>query len=229
MKVVSLFFFGLFFTLTVYSQLDNPKLELKIAPLKMPQGDVSPSSSKSITYPSIFDKKDKLTENFSLLKKEPIQEEIIFDKEKFDSPTEEYTARLNAQMKAEGVSSVVAYSDVFLGDFEVTTKELTISCRDFGAIDGDIVTIWLNGVRVISGVSLDSNYKKVVLELNEGFNVINIEALNTGELYPNTGQFLFIDANQKLITNQQWCLNSGYKAVLKIKKVKSEPKLEPNR
>ena len=67
---------------------------------------------------------------------------------------------------------------------------------------------------------MPENFKKFQLTLKEGLNIIHIEALNTGEFFPNTGQFMFLDGNQKLITNQNWGLNSGYRAIIKVRKVK---------
>ena len=123
------------------------------------------------------------------------------EKQQFESPVEEQTKKMNDKMKREGVSLEIVNSDVFLGEFTVTTFKISVACRDFGAID------------------LESGFKRYPLELKEGLNTIQIEALNTGELFPNTGQFVFYDANEKLVTNQQWSLNSGYKAIVKIRKI----------
>lgn len=219
MRSVFALLFLLVFSFKGFSQFEMPKKTLKIAPVSNPSGQVAPTSSKSITYPSIFDKKDKLLENVSLLKKKPEEEKSIMEKEKFVDQSKQYTDKMNDMLKREGVTSVVENNDVFLGEFIVTTINLNLSCRDFGAIDGDNVSIWLNGKMVIPSIYLDSGLKRYSLELIEGSNIIQIEALNTGELFPNTGQFVFFDANEKLVTNQQWVLNTGYKAVVRIKKV----------
>ncbi len=220
MKAILVVLFLLVFSVGGFAQFDLPKKTLKIAPVSNPSGQVAPSSSKAITYPSIFDKKDKLVENVSLLKKKEEPEKSIMEKEQFENPSKHYTAKMNDMLKREGATSVVDNNDVFLGEFVVTTLTLNVSCRDFGAIDGDNVSIWLNGKLVIPTIYLESDVKKYSLELIEGSNVIQIEALNTGELFPNTGQFAFLDANGKLVTNQQWVLNTGYKAIVRIRKVK---------
>jgi hypothetical protein len=56
--------------------------------------------------------------------------------------------------------------------------------------------------------------------LKEGLNVIQIEALNIGLSFPNTGQFSFVDGNGKMITEQFWGLNEGYRATIKVYKKK---------
>lgn len=209
----------LLITSTGFSQFELPKKGISIAPISNPEGKISPTSS--IKYQSIFDKKDKLLENFSLLskKEEPIKN-VMDTKTQFINPGDRIVEKENQKLKKEGLSSAVDNSDSFLGEFVITTFKLNIECRDYGAIDGDIVRIWLNDEMVVPRVDLISGYKKYILEVKEGSNVIQIEALNTGELYPNTGQFMFLDGNEKLITNQQWNLNSGYKAIIKIRKIK---------
>jgi hypothetical protein len=220
MKAGFAFLFLLIFSLKGVAQFEQPKKTLKIAPAANPSGQIAPTTSKSITYPSIFDKKDKLVENVSLLKKKEEPEKSIMEKEQFVDPSKQYTDKMNDMMKREGNTSVVNNEDVFLGEFIVTTIKLSISCRDFGAIDGDNVSIWLNGKIVIPAIYLESGMKQYSLELTQGSNVVQIEALNTGELFPNTGQFAFFDANGKLVTNQQWVLNTGYKAIVRIRKIK---------
>ena len=209
----------LFITFNGFSQFELPKKSISIAPISNPEGKISPTSS--IKYPSIFDKKDKLLENFTLLKKkeDPIKN-MMDNKPKFLNPGDIIVEKENEKLKREGLSSAVDNSDSFLGEFVITTFKLNIECRDYGAIDGDIVRIWLNGEMVVPRVDLISGYKRYILDVNEGTNEIQIEALNTGKLFPNTGQFMFLDGNEKLVTNQQWNLNSGYKAIIKIRKIK---------
>jgi hypothetical protein len=203
-----------------YSQFELPKKTLKIAPVSNPKGQVAPTSSKLITYPSIFDKKDKLLESVSLLNRKIEPEKSIMEKEQFENPAKQYTEKMNNQLKTEGMTSEVVNSDFFFGEFKVTTYKIIIACRDSGAIDGDDISIWLNGEKVIPIVYLDTEYKKYEILLKDGLNDVQIEALNTGLLFPNTGQFVYFDGNEKLVTNQQWNLNAGYKAIVKIRKIK---------
>ena len=209
----------LFIALKGFSQFELPKKSISIAPISNSSGNVTPTSS--IKYPSIFDKKDKLLENFSLITKKAEPEKSVMDTQKeFINPGDKIVEKENQKLKTEGISSIVDNSDSFLGEFIVTTVKLKITCRDYGAIDGDVVSINLNGQLVIPVISLESGFKTYFFELNEGSNEIHIEALNTGMLFPNTGQFVFYDGNEKLVTNQQWNLNAGYKAIVKIRKIK---------
>ena len=220
MKATVAFLFLVLCSFKGFSQFEMPKKAINIAPISNPKGQVSPTSSKAITYPSIFDKKDKLSEGVSLLKKKPEEEKSIFEKEQFASPAKDYTEKANKMLKTEGYESLVENRDFFFGEFKVYTKNIFIGCRDYGNVDGDLITIYLNGEKVIPLYELESGFNKYTFDLKIGLNTLQIEALNTGEFYPNTGQFTFFDGNEKLITNQQWGLNTGYKAVFRIVRIK---------
>lgn len=201
-----------------FSQIETPKKKIKIAPIPDSKGTVAPSSaSKVISYPSIFDKKDKLLSSVSLLKKKEEEPKSVFEQKEFTSQSKELTEKLNEEMKKEGIGSVIENTDFFYGEFKVYTPDIYIACRDGGNIvDGDNVAIILNGERLYPLITLEAGFRKYKLELKEGKNIIEILALNTGEYYPNTGGFVFFDGNEKLITNQYWNLNAGYKAVINI-------------
>jgi hypothetical protein len=220
MKAAYAFLFFILFSFKGFSQFELPKKTISIAPISNSKGVVSPTSSKALTYPSIFDKKDKLGESVSLLKKKPEDEKSIFEKEQFASPAKEYTEKANKMLKTEGYESVVENRDFFFGEFKVYTETIYIGCRDYGNVDGDLIAIYLNGEKVIPLYELESGFNKYTFDLKLGLNTIEIEALNTGEFYPNTGAFTFLDGNEMLITAQQWGLNSGYKAVVKIYRIK---------
>jgi hypothetical protein len=106
--------------------------------------------------------------------------------------------------------------DMNLGQFIVYTPKVNLDSRDYGAIDGDIVRVWVNGNMVTNHIYLDAKFQEVVLDLNKGVNIIEIEALNYGELSPNTGQFTFYDGNKEFVTNQYWNLGIGFKARILI-------------
>jgi hypothetical protein len=98
----------------------------------------------------------------------------------------------------------------------VYTQKVNLNSRDYGVIDGDLVRVWVNGKMYVPQVYLDSKFKEIVLDLEKGLNIIEIEALNYGELSPNTGQFAFYDSNKEFITNQYWNLGIGFKARITI-------------
>ncbi len=219
MKLAYALLFLAFVSFKGFSQFETSKRTVNIAPIAAAKGTVAPTSSKSITYPSIFDKKDKLLTGVSLLKKSESEDKSIFEKEQFADPAKEYTDKMNNQLKTEGYTRENVSSDMYLGDFKIFTEKLLISCRDNSAIDGDNVCIWVNGERVIPIIRLEAGFKTFTFILKKGLNTIQIEALNVGEVFPNTGQFTFFDGNEKLVTNQNWDLNEGYKAIIKVNRI----------
>jgi hypothetical protein len=216
MKGVCALIFVLFLCFQGFSQIELPKKTLKIAPVSNPTGEVAPTSSKSIIYPSVFDKKDKLLNGVSLLNKKEEETKSVLENEQFESQSKEYTDRMNK--KKDGVFDEKYKSDNFLGQFKVGTKTISIACRDHEYPDGDLVRIWLNDKIVVNSMLLDVDFKEVYLELNEGINKIEIEALNQGESGPNTAQFTMYDAKKGIITNNKWNLTTGGKAKLIILK-----------
>ena len=132
------------------------------------------------------------------------------------TPAEDYTEKFNQQLKEDGIRPELFNRDMNLGQFVVYTPKVNLDSRDYGAIDGDIVRVWVNGKIVTNRIYLDAKFQGIVLDLDKGVNVIEIEALNYGELSPNTGQFTFYDENKEFVTNQYWNLGIGYKARILI-------------
>lgn len=216
MKALCALFIALILSFEGFSQIELPKKTLKIAPASNPAGQDASISSKTITYPSIFDKKDKLLDGVSLLNKKEEETKSIMENDQFESQSKEYTDRMNS--KKDGEFHEKYKSDNFLGQFKVGTRIVSIACRDHEYPDGDLVRIWLNDKIAVNAVLLDVDFKEVYLELNEGLNKIEIEALNQGESGPNTAQFVMYDANKGIITNNKWNLTTGGKAKLIILK-----------
>lgn len=201
-----------------YAQFELPKKTLKIAPISNPSGQTSPttSTSSAIKYPSIFDKKDNLAGKFSLLNQKPEESKSVMETEKFESQSKDYTDRMNK--KSDGKILEKFKSDSFLGQFKVGTKTISIACRDHEAPDGDLVRIWLNDKIAVDAILLDVDFKEVYLELNEGINKIEIEALNQGESGPNTAQFIIYDQKKGTVTTNKWNLTTGVRAKIIILK-----------
>jgi len=220
MKFLLNVFVYLLLSYSGYSQFELPKKTLKIAPVTNSSGQVSPTSSKSITYPSIFDKKDKLLDGVSLINKKPENEPNIMEKESFENPSKIYTDKMNN--KNDGQILEKFKSDSFLGEFKTGTKIISIACRDHEAPDGDVVRIWLNDRVVQEAILLEVEFKEIYLDLKEGFNKIEIEALNQGESGPNTAQFVIYDEKKGMITTNKWNLTTGVKAKMIIVKTDGE-------
>lgn len=86
--------------------------------------------------------------------------------------------------------------------------------------DGDRVRIIVNDVVVFFNIYLESYFKTHIIDLAEGENLIDILALNQGLAGPNTATFVIYDANDNLITNNDWNLNTGSAAKFLIEYIK---------
>ena len=218
MKAAYAFLFFILFSFKGFSQFELPKKTITIAPVSNPKGADSPTSSKSISYPSIFDKKDKLGENVSLLKKKQEEEKSIFEKEQFASPAKEYTDKMNKQI-TDGKIYDYYKKDYLLATYKCSTTIAKFALKDFGEPDGDVVRIWLNDEIVINAITLENGYREIQLNLRNGQNLLVIEALNEGMVSPNTAQFSIFNDKGEIIGNNLSGLLTNVKATIIINKV----------
>lgn len=118
----------------------------------------------------------------------------------------------------QDVSEVKVTTQLELGKLETDTKRVRIECRDHSYVDGDRVRISVNNVIVRSNVVLKGGYYMVDIDLNEGFNRIDIQALNQGTSGPNTAEFIVFDGKGNLLASKEWNILTGYVATLIVMK-----------
>jgi len=114
------------------------------------------------------------------------------------------------------------FGDQYLGDFKTTAKFVGIVARDHEYVDGDRVKIYVNGAVVEYNLLLSGSFKGINVDLNEGFNRLDFEALNQGSSGPNTAQVVVTDETGKVLHNNRWNLSTGSKASLIIIKEPGE-------
>lgn len=105
-----------------------------------------------------------------------------------------------------------------LGSFVTNGPVVELYCRDAQYVDGDRVRVYLNGKIVQTDIYLQANYTPVLIQLANGFNTIEIEALNQGSSGPNTAAFSVFDDSGKLVTSSEWNLLTGARATMIIVK-----------
>ena len=118
--------------------------------------------------------------------------------------------------KGEDVTHKKLESNFSLGTVKSTTKTVKIECRDFGLVDGDRIQIFLNNSVVSTNIGLKGNYFVVYLNLEEGYNRIDFQALNQGYVGPNTAEMTVYDADGNIISAKEWHLATGETATLGI-------------
>ena len=159
----------LLFSLKGFSQFENSKKGIKFAPVKQKEAPLKKLDTKTspaeIKYESTLEKEEKLSKTFTLLPKKEERSIMEIDDPTIKKSSEFYTQQLQNQMKREGITQEIMNSDMFLGEFVVYTAQITTACRDYGAIDGDNVRIWVNGEIIVRNVDLRSGFQKYTLNL----------------------------------------------------------------
>lgn len=106
--------------------------------------------------------------------------------------------------------------DQDFGFFSTKENGITILCRDHGAPDGDVVTVYLNNLPIIRELTLENHFRQFSVPLKKGVNTIYFKALNQGSSGPNTAHFMIFNKSEKVIANNLWNLATGAKATLTI-------------
>jgi hypothetical protein len=105
----------------------------------------------------------------------------------------------------------------FIGDIEsYGTKYLTVQCIDHGQVDGDRVSVKVNGETIRTSITLTGYYTTFDIQLKSGQNRIDFTALNEGSASPNTAKFIIKDDTGKTVSDKEWNITTGYTATLLI-------------
>jgi len=105
-------------------------------------------------------------------------------------------------------------NNTFLGEVTTGSAFMKFICRDHMYQDGDRVRVIVDGVTQIEDIYLTNAWKGFEVRLSEGFNKIEIQALNQGASGPNTAQFKVYDDKEALLTENTWNLYTGITATL---------------
>ena len=78
--------------------------------------------------------------------------------------------------------------------------------------------MFVNDVVIRSNIVLQGGYYVIDIDLNEGFNRVDIKALNQGTSGPNTAEFNVFDEHGNLLATKEWNILTGYVATLVVMK-----------
>ena len=118
--------------------------------------------------------------------------------------------------KGKDVTHEKLESSMGLGTIYSTSKTVRIECRDHSYVDGDIIKIFVNEKPIESAIALKGSYYVIYINLEEGYNRIDFQAMNQGLSGPNTAELLVYDEKGNLISAKNWNLPTGYIATLGI-------------
>ncbi|WP_228236295.1 hypothetical protein [Allomuricauda sp. M10] len=192
---------------TVKAQSDIPTTK----PLEIGKSnnlDIKASNQgTSLRMPSLID------ENFAAKNNQP-GVKMLPDKELLQAG---YDMDIDPKVgEKEKKGSKEHFGDQYLGDFKTDAKFVGIVCRDHEYVDGDRIKIYLNGEVVEYNLLLTGSFKGINIDLTQGFNRIEFEALNQGSSGPNTAQVVVTNDKGEVIHNNRWNLSTGSKASLII-------------
>lgn len=114
------------------------------------------------------------------------------------------------------VTNKTIQSNVSIGNVTTKSKRVKIEFRDFGLIDGDRIRIYLNEKILKENIVLAGNYFFVYINLDSGFNRIDIEALSEGLVGPNTAEIYVFNEKGQTLTTNYWNLALSEIATLTI-------------
>ncbi|BAO56462.1 hypothetical protein NMS_2453 [Nonlabens marinus S1-08] len=117
---------------------------------------------------------------------------------------------------ADNGNAIGFRSDTFLGEIRTGESVLEMVCRDHQFEDGDLVRVWLDGQIIVDQIYLRNVFQGFAINLNPGFNKLEIEALNQGSSGPNTAEFKVMNKKGEIISKNVWNLASGVKATMII-------------
>ena len=142
----------------------------------------------------------------------------MFEKEEYGNPGEQYEKRMakvsRELEKRPDENATGSTTDQYLGDFKTKSKSVTVAYRDYGGIDGDRIRVFVDRDVVRPNVILGGTFSSFKLDLVEGFNTIDFQALNQGEVGPNTAELLVLDEEGNILASEYWALATGVKATI---------------
>jgi hypothetical protein len=128
-----------------------------------------------------------------------------------DEVRDKLTKSIGKSLVNNGLKEDTSYlnqKDLNFGVIRTKSKTLVMRVRDYGAIDGDLIkaTIIHNYKTniLVDNLFLDTNFKDIKVELQEGINNLELEALNRGVLGGNTGAFYIYDGEGNMLLSDLW-------------------------
>jgi hypothetical protein len=145
---------------------------------------------------------------------------MTMQKKPFMNPGDKIVEKLNKNIKIGEGDPNIDYSafrkNESFGEFRTKSESISLNCKDHGEIDGDRISIYINGKLYVEQITLQYDFQKINVNLVKGINKIDFVMLNEGYSSPNTTQYLILDDQNKVISGQVYALATGFKASIII-------------
>jgi len=172
----------------------------KLPQFKTPQNINKNFKPSDKNYYEFFNHKPK--HNFSINSKQPVESDVL---------VRHYFNGKVITNKENPIKTKFS-----LGTLYSSSKYVRLEFRDFQLVDGDRIKVYLNGKILSSNIKLDGLYYTLKIDLDNGYNRIDIKALSAGFSGPNTAEIKVYDDQGEVISNQKWNINVGEFATLSI-------------
>ncbi|MBK0369161.1 hypothetical protein [Flavobacterium agrisoli] len=240
MKQILLLIFIFFIGFTAFAQFESNTKFKPIPPANMgiktnktvPKApEETPSFAPevpSIKAPNVYDSKSIISNQKPSNSKYKIGEEknnfTMSVENDFANPGDKYVPKmendLDKALRSEGLKGergILVKRNIDFGEIKTKSKFFIVKLRDFGAIDGDLVKVSSNSRVLVAQLFLESNFREIKINLDNGFNKLDFEALNIGTLGGNTAEIRIYDDQNTLMTNDYWDnLAAGFKATIMV-------------
>jgi hypothetical protein len=212
-KIFSIVSFLFISTISLNAQEDKVgekktiKVDAKVKTIKAPTSlDINATNGFKNAYKNTQSKYKKIAEEKALKNKGIITPEML------------KSQRLKKNLERGNIEIPMVDRD--LGVFKTKSDKINILSSDFGTVDGDVVSIYLNGNLIVDRYTLEGRPKNFSIPLKEGFNKIEIVATDEGQLRPNTGNFKIYDDLKQTFISDLWFLAKGAKVIAMVIKEK---------
>lgn len=211
MKRIALFSLFFFSTWLTFSQIDRSTGgAIGIPAVELPKA--SPNKDNLFSKDGLFKSEEKQL-GFPEEEKKPMK--MTTDNGLMTYQLENFTPKAFTKDK----DAKEAFSkDQYLGDYLTKGNFVELYCRDHEYVDGDKVSVYVNGTLVQRSVNLSGGFKPILVTLKTGFNTIEFEALNQGSSGPNTAELILFDDKGNSLAHKEWNLLTGAKARIVVVK-----------
>lgn len=220
MKYIVFTCFFTLFSIGIHAQIDNKSIEetdlFQYQPNESDHKEFAPENTdgkeiKSETM-TLFGTLKDVSDNFPTYSVIPNEQKRSMR----DLVQREKDVLVSKYWNGKDVSVKKVNTSLELGKLETDSKTIRIICRDHSYVDGDRVKLYVNDEVIRRSITLAAGYYTVDIQLREGFNRIDIEALNQGSSGPNTAEFKVLDENGGLLASKEWNILTGYIATLVV-------------
>lgn len=112
----------------------------------------------------------------------------------------------------EGLTEIEGKKNEVVQTIELDNEQVILELKDYDVVDGDIISLLLNGEPVLTNVELKGDYEKYNLTLHKGINMLTLKSVSAGKNGPNTCAFRISDGGL-FITGKLAETSSGTQSV----------------